>query len=167
MAPWAYLTLFLCVAIAVIAPDVSSARVASRMTTNLSNVKTLYMACLNYADDHGDKLPPPEKWLDAITPYLPSTPEIADPYRSDGGFGYAINADVAGKSLSDIFNPSGTILIYETKRAGRNLSTAGAQIADDAAIHNIATVGFADGAARWLTSARLSDAASHPDDFRP
>jgi hypothetical protein len=86
-----------------------------------------------YAKAHHDMLPPKENWEEAIKPYLQPLPQakgIEMPAPGSGTCdlqnksGYSYNADLAGKKLSSIKNPSETIVVWEVNSAGHDQSAS-------------------------------------------
>jgi hypothetical protein len=96
-------------------------------------------AMLAYADEHDGKLPPADKWQEAIKPYYEriaakldgeEIPDGMGPDPIDGTLdcefgsaktGIAYNSAVAGMKLNDIRDKAGTALLFEVTKPGVNL----------------------------------------------
>jgi hypothetical protein len=153
--PWGCAFLFISIVVAIFAPVFLSARAAATTNTALRNLKKQAEALLAYSNDHNDRFPSAMNWMDEIAPYVSDQSIYHDPKRNEDEFGYAMNADLSGKDFASVFNPSLTILTYETKRQGRNLYASGLHICDDALVRNFVGVSFVDGHTTRLTLERL------------
>jgi hypothetical protein len=96
----------------------------------------------DYADAHGGKLPPADKWQDEIRPYFAKRlakdeeqgakifgsfdPNGVWTCKDDAGktpdTGIAFNTDLSGLKLSDIKNKTGTYILFEVPKTGMNLN---------------------------------------------
>jgi len=81
-----------------------------------SNLKQLGLAFLQYQDDKG-AFPSSTNWTKPLGTYVDGND--VQKYRCPSdlkteGFSYAMNANLSGKKLSEIKNPSQVILLYET-----------------------------------------------------
>jgi len=162
---WVAVAVFVAIAAAIVFPVFASARVAAAHAQNRMNLKKLAVAMIRFSEKHGDKFPPASSWYEAISSYLPPAKELADPQQYSTDFGYAMNADLSEKTLDSIQNPGGTILIYETKRTGHNLSSPITKIPEDVFSNGSTGVVFCNGAAQNLSSDRLAKATHDPDTF--
>lgn len=84
-----------------------------------------------YAKNHGGKLPAKEHWQEDIGPYLkpiPGSEKIKLPPMNgdvcdlDSGSSACYNADLAGKKLASIEDPTTAVLLWETPGRGRDKS---------------------------------------------
>lgn len=83
-----------------------------------SNLKMISLAIQMYADDNSGFFPPSEKWCDSINSYLGDDTNIIlrCPAIRDDICHYAINPNCEPDS------PDNTVLLFETKDGGWNLS---------------------------------------------
>lgn len=123
----------------------------------------LAQALLDYARDHG-RLPHADRWMDAVESYI----DGPDPFRCEliprEEFGYAFNARLSGRPLSEIRDPAGTVLIFQARHNRRNVAGGAASvIAWPRATEGVVYV-FADGhvAQSWRTP-NLDPAAKGSD----
>ncbi|MBM3498444.1 MAG: hypothetical protein FJX74_07200 [Armatimonadetes bacterium] len=93
-----------------------------------ANLEILARAARRYAREHGGRLPAAESWQDDLAPYIlldreqdpwgggdPAEPEPYHcPAAPDIGFGYAINAAIAGKSALDLTDQDTLVLFFES-----------------------------------------------------
>lgn len=90
----------------------------ARNQTCPDRLKKLYDAVRFYADSYDDYLPPADRWMTALTDPTQTfaeeeilrCPDAADTDRH----GYAMNSALSGKRFSEIENPSGTPLFYDS-----------------------------------------------------
>ena len=136
----------------------ASARLASRYAKGVSSVKELAIAMSLYAEKNGDRFPPASNWSDAIEPYRKTHEPNVDPIQPSTDYGYAMNRELSGASINSLDHPSDTILLYETKRPGRNLSSPPAEIPTDAYSEDWTYVAFADTHAKRLSKRTLAEA---------
>ncbi|MDR3691734.1 MAG: hypothetical protein P4L46_20310 [Fimbriimonas sp.] len=122
ITPYGCLFLFLWLVGAIFLPVFSSARSAAVLTAGLAHLKQLAAGCIQYASDHNDSFPLAANGMDSISPLVNDPEAFHDPRQNDDMVGYALNFDIAGKSSEELDSLGGTVLIYETKRPGRNLS---------------------------------------------
>lgn len=94
-------------------------------------------AMLAYAEENDGNLPPAATWQDDIRPYYEKIYNEFDkdqPFSlrpPDGEWGcdagntstrFVFNSELAGAKIDEIKDPKDTILLFETDKAGRNLS---------------------------------------------
>jgi hypothetical protein len=89
----------------------------------------LGIALRRYETDHG-RLPDANAWVDELYPYVKDWRIFRDPADpSRGRSSYGMNSNLSHKRSQDIANPENTVLLYESRRAGRNPAGAGARVA--------------------------------------
>lgn len=106
----------------------------------ISNLKQIALACLEYAGDHEQRLPPVERpWTEALTPYLKRA-EVLHCSRDEQPLSYALNPYLRGRKLSDLpVLPTYVVLAYESDGVGL------------VARHNDGyNIAFADGHVKWF-----------------
>ena len=101
-------------------PALARAKAKANRVKSVNNLSQINRALQAYADNHGGKLPPADKWCDAImrevqVPILfvsPQDPEAMAKFeRGEKVCSYAFNAALAGKSLFEI-DPN-VVLVFE------------------------------------------------------
>lgn len=92
---------------------------------SVGNMRVLANAMLAYTSDHDDIYPPTDRWMDALTPYVPNASAFVSPAAGNGvdRFGYAFNQALAGTSFSELQDPYNVIMIFDSTSVARN-STA-------------------------------------------
>jgi len=84
------------------------------------NLKQLGTALLMYLQDWNERLPPASRWADALKPYVRHEAVWHCPQdRRPGRPSYAMNRELAGKSLKDSHNWH-RVLLFESDAAARN-----------------------------------------------
>lgn len=87
------------------------------------NLSELWKAALNYAEGHDQKLPPAEKWLDEIKPYVTKDEWLHCPVIAKSGgakFGYAMNPELSGKNPDSVTDKAKTALFYDSTDTAGN-----------------------------------------------
>lgn len=100
-------------------PAMAKAKAKANRIKSLNNMKQISIALQIYAQEHGGKLPPADKWCDVILKEVgpnffisPQDPEAqANFEQGEKVSSYAFNAALAGKSLSEI-DPN-VVLVFE------------------------------------------------------
>ncbi len=134
-----------------------------RRASCASNMKQQMLGVLQYEMDHDEHLPPADKWVDAIMPYIQTEAAFRCPsltVTNGKGYGYAFNQNLSRISLSALENPSQTVSIYETINPSRNWfgrGTGRAYRHEDGS--NIA---FADGHVKWFAKGEEAGVSFKP-----
>jgi len=132
---------------AILFPVFAQAREQARSASCQSNLKQLSTGILMYAQDHNEQLPPAENWCDSILPYVKNRQIFHCPSAGEAAsFGYAFNANLSQRPLSEILRPAETVLLFEAE-GGWNASGT----ASDAVYRHTAggDFAFADGHVKW------------------
>lgn len=123
------------------------------------NLKQVSLALRLYADQNEGKCPPAASWCDDITPFLKSPEVLRCPRRSGDRSGFALNARIAGRTMSAI--PPDTILLFESAR-GWNAAGDASLLPDSSSHGDKFTLGFADGSIREVPKSELPDMRWEP-----
>ncbi|MCW3060715.1 MAG: prepilin-type N-terminal cleavage/methylation domain [Capsulimonas sp.] len=103
---------------AILFPVFAKARDKARIVSSQSNLKQLGLASMQFAQDHDEKLPPMdsmEHFKAAVNQYLPKD-EKYDLFTQPGfNTPYTLNAKLSNKSIGDLNNMEGTVMMQETK----------------------------------------------------
>lgn len=127
-----------------------------------SNLKQLMLGILQYSQDYDEKLPPANKWMDVIFPYVRSEAIMHCPALAEQGakaYGYALNQNLGGISQSKLNDVAQTVAIYETDDLARNAYG----VADERAYRHMggSNLAFADGHIKWF-----AEGQEKPEDVR-
>lgn len=68
-----------------------------------SRLQRLRAGLLQYACDHDERLPPAETWADELELYVLDRAAFGNPDAPDLEFGYAMNADIGGRQVDDLW----------------------------------------------------------------
>jgi hypothetical protein len=102
-------------------PALASAKAKANRLKSTSNMRQINFALQEYAQDHDGKLPPADKWCDAImrevgTPRIfisPQDPEAMDKFnRGEKVSSYAFNAALAGKNIDEVYDGR-LVMVFE------------------------------------------------------
>jgi hypothetical protein len=78
-------------------------------------------AVMQYAEAHGNTLPPPQTWTDDVVKYSLDPSVLRRPGLKDGECGYALSAQIAGQKLPDWPARSTAVLLFEVDDPAPNL----------------------------------------------
>jgi hypothetical protein len=101
-------------------PEIERSKARANRYKSINNMSQITRALHNYADENGGKLPPADKWCDAIMRAVGSPKVFVSPLDQDAMAqsrtgkkvsSYAFNAALAGKSLYKLNGQ--TILVFE------------------------------------------------------
>ncbi|MFQ6131971.1 MAG: prepilin-type N-terminal cleavage/methylation domain-containing protein [Armatimonadota bacterium] len=152
-------------------PVFSRARAKARQAACISNEKQLVLACLMYAEDYEEVLPPADSgggagwwgthgsgitnfiWADSIFPYTRNHEIELCPENRLILPGYAMN-DVGtpglGSSLGGFYDASSKVLIFDFDGSAPSASDSSALNNPDCLRHNDGiVVGYVDGHVKW------------------
>lgn len=105
-------------------PLKEAAALADRMTCE-QQLAQLAKAIRMYASLSGGMLPNPAHWLDEVRAYLPVGASLHCPADPTSGVSYAMNKNLAGKSLNGIAAPGMTVMLYESTLHANNPTDRG------------------------------------------
>lgn len=89
----------------------------------MSNLRQVGMGLLMYAQDEGDRLPPPAAWADSVEPFVKNDAILRCPevrVQNLGGYGYALNRHLKGTKLSSLESPREVPLVYDSTNLARH-----------------------------------------------
>ncbi|MDP6034586.1 MAG: hypothetical protein QGG55_00940, partial [Verrucomicrobiota bacterium] len=101
-------------------PEIERSKARANRIKSINNMRQITRALHNYADENGGKLPPADKWCDAIMRVVGSPMVFVSPLDQDAiaqsrtgkkVSSYAFNAALAGKSLHELDHR--TVLVFE------------------------------------------------------
>ncbi|MBM4020331.1 MAG: DUF4190 domain-containing protein [Planctomycetes bacterium] len=131
------------VLVAILLPAVFHATGMASSVPSANNVNQLCKAVHIYASDHGDKLPPADRWPDALIQQGGLPPEVmSDPGEQNGGRAYAMNAALGGTIRHP--DPGRTVLFFECRPGAP--TAGGPELLPDEPRHaGKYVIGFLDG----------------------
>lgn len=112
---------------------------------SVGRLKELNHGLQLYATDYDDVLPPAASWMDALGSYVPDPTNFHSPAVEGLGYGYALNIDVAGKSLTTIDSPDATLSIFDSTDLSRNATDSTNTMPNPPRYHGYNTIGYMDG----------------------
>ncbi len=96
----------------------------ARQTTSSAScpehLEKLYTAAMLYADSWDGKLPPADRWEEALQETVSDRKYLHCPAAGDDGHGYAMNETLGGKSVQEVPSPSSTPLFFDSTLPGPN-----------------------------------------------
>ena len=146
--------LFLPVMAAMLLPALAKAKQRAQAISCMNNVRQINLALIMYADDHGGKLPPTDRWNDLLKPYTGGSDAMFHcPAQPPGRCSYAINAVVDGDKVPDA-NKAKSILVFSSVE-GWNQSGNPQNAVPHNHSRSMITVGYADGHAEVVRADRF------------
>ena len=140
---------------ALLLPALAKAKQKAQSIQCMNNVKQLNLGLIMYADDHKNLFPAGTNWCDALMPYVKNQATYLCPQGKPGQrCHYAFNAKLVGHEMKEVQSPAETVLVFESD-GGWNVA-GGPELFPATPRHSGAyAVGFADGHAEMVRSARL------------
>jgi len=86
----------------VVAPVLREMREAARGMSCEMSIQNLGAAAMMYAQDHGGRLPPSDRWCDCLSAYTPYRFVFVCPEAPRLRCGYAFNRALSGKSVDEV-----------------------------------------------------------------
>lgn len=124
---------------------------AAEQATSQSNLKQIALGILIYAQDHDQRLPDADKWVDEIMPYLKSEAIFRDPSApAEQKYSYAFNRNLSGVRMSALAAPATTVLLFESTTGVKNATDAGTSVPHPGRHNRGTDYAFADGRVKWL-----------------
>jgi len=136
--------------IIVLAPVVRSAKDSAQSHVCQANLKKLSSALVMYTQDWDGHYPPASKWMDCIDNDEYLGQDRATVFHCPAAvsqYGYAMNAQVSGKSDQSI-DIANTVLLFETDSPTRNAS--GTQNSLALPRHHMLNCAFCGGSTAWV-----------------
>lgn len=87
---------------------------------SVNRLHSLNLSLLMYASDYDNVLPPPSKWMDSLVPYAKDQTLYRSPAVAAKGYGYALNAQIAGTPASEFASPAEEITLFDSVDLSRN-----------------------------------------------
>lgn len=146
--------------------DFGVMREHARGMTSLSNLRQIGLALTMYAQEHGDRLPDADGWVDALLPQWSDVKDkgfhaemlFRDPTApEEEPWNYAFNRALSGARLGGIKDPSATVMVFESMAGVKNAADTGQSLPRPGRHSGGDYFVFADGRARWVADgAKLS-----------
>ena len=130
-------------------PSFKGHRSNAARATSLSNLKQISLGIIQYVQDNDGKMPDADKWVDEVMPFIKTEAVFADPAAPGLKWAYAFNRALSGKRLSDLENPSTTVMLFESTDGKKNAADAGASVPMPGRHSGGTDYAFADGHVRW------------------
>ncbi len=138
-------------------PVYMMAREKSRQSTCLSNLKSISLGAMQYAQDYDDKFPPTANWNAVLLPYYRSSQVLRCPsagWRSMPG--YAMNKSLGSVSLKKAAAPAETAGIFESI-PGKDQAGGIELLPIPGRHYSGSSIGFADGHVKWRRDANYGE----------
>lgn len=131
------------------APALMGERARAMQEASQSNLKQLALGVIQYTQDHDEKLPDADKWVDEIMPYVKLQAVFRDPAAPGLRWGYAFNRTLSGVALADLDAPAATVLLFESTSGKKNASDTGESIPMPGRHSSGTDYALADGHVSW------------------
>ena len=131
-------------------PVIKEARGSAEKAVCLSNVKNLSLAMQMYLADNNDRFPATERWVEEMMPYLRNEEVLKCPAdESDAMCSYAMNEALSGTRLTEVQDPAGLVVFFETAHPGDNPVGGPDDVVSPPRHEGGNHYAFADGRAAW------------------
>jgi hypothetical protein len=121
----------------------------------VSNLGRLAQACLIYSQDHDDRFPLANAWMDSIAKTVGNERAFhCDRLLVQGGYGYAMNAFLAGAEVKKLVEPGQMPLIHESSNMAKNVSEYMPAFPIPGRHNGLNYVVFADGRGRAIAAGK-------------
>ncbi len=131
-------------------PSFPKQRTTAQQATSESNLKQLALGIMQYTQDHDERLPDADKWVDEIYPYVKSEAIFRDPSAPAGEkWSYAYNRTLSGVSLAKLDSPASTVMLFESNTGLKNASDTGESIPLPGRHQGGTDFSYADGHVKW------------------
>jgi prepilin-type processing-associated H-X9-DG protein len=118
----------------VVVPMFKNVKSVASQSDCFTNLHDLQKGFMMYTQDYDAHTPIASNWTEGLEPYTKHTmtcPAIDNPKGVSSRYyktGYALHSDVAGIAFRQISQPSSTMLIYDSRVLGRNVSDPGTSL---------------------------------------
>ena len=149
-------------------PTPQELRYEAERKQDLQNLKVIGLAIIQYTQDHHEHMPDAAHWMDQIASYRQDPSVFYDPFQpGKKRYGYALNRNCSGKSLSKFDAPSSTVAAFDSTLGTRNASDTGQSLrVNSSASSRIDVIGssygFVDGHAKWIRPESPPPVWMHP-----
>ena len=132
--------------------EFTQARDKARLTASLSNLKQLSLGVIQYSQDHDEKMPDADKWVDELSPYVQNIKTLLrDPSAPAGEeYSYAFNRTLSHQPRAAFDAPASTVLLFESTAGVKNASDTGQSVPKPGRHLGGTDYAFADGHVKWL-----------------
>lgn len=139
-------------------PAFKGAREKARQASSQSNMKQISLGIIQYTQDHDERFPDADKWVDEVMPYIKTEAVFRDPSAPAGEkWSYTFNKNLSGKSLAALDSPATTVLLFESAAGVKNASDTGASVPKPGRHSGGTDYAFSDGHVKWqMDSAKPS-----------
>ncbi len=128
-----------------------SARESAREAASQSNLRQLALGITQYTQDHDERMPDADKWVDEIMPYVKSEAIFYDPSAPAGEkWSYAYNRTLSHQSLAALEDPAQTAMLFESTAGVKNASDTGQSVPRPGRHLGGTDYAQADGHVKWL-----------------
>jgi prepilin-type processing-associated H-X9-DG protein len=101
--------------LAVLVPMFINARNTARESTCACSMKMLWLAFDQYTQDYNGKLPPADKWSDAVNPYAKYSSDLFNcPEPKPNTCDFSFSSKLDRKVIKKIPNPTTTPMLFES-----------------------------------------------------
>jgi prepilin-type processing-associated H-X9-DG protein len=133
------------------APEMMRGMTKAAKETSQYYLEQLARVILQYAQDHDEKLPDADRWVDEIMPYVKSQAFFRDPSAPEQEWSYAFNRALSGVRRGDIKGPAATVLVFESTAGVKNAADTGDSVPVPGRYDGGTDYAFADGHVMWAS----------------
>ena len=105
------------------------ARQKAEQVSSLSNLRQIGLGIIQYSQDHDEKFPDADNWVDEVMPYIKNKAVFHDPSApANEKWSYAYNRNLSGVSLAQSDSPADTVEVFESTSGTKNASDTGQSV---------------------------------------
>lgn len=147
---------FLYIIVFVVYPGIGHDKESAMKASDLSNAKQSAIANIMYMADHDGYGPPPDHWMDALSPYIKNDVIYTSPGldQNAGEHGYAYLRLLGGIRLEDVTNSNEVPVLFNSSDLSRNVAGGLDLLPDPPRWEGGNNIAFLDGHAKRHETAR-------------
>ena len=118
---------------------------------SLSNLRQIALGIIQYTQDHEEKMPDADKWIDEIMPYVKTEAIFRDPSAPvNEKWSYAYNRSLSHQPLARFDAPAVTVMLFESAAGIKNAADTGESVPRPGRHSGGTDYALADGHVKWM-----------------
>lgn len=128
-------------------PIVQRLQSNAKQALSQQHLQQLSIAVIQYEQDYDEKMPDAAHWVDELMPYVKKDVTVFhDPsLPASQKWGYSYNANLSGKRIAQLDDPTKTVVFFESASGAKNASDTGQSVPRPGRYSGTTDYAFADG----------------------